>query len=819
VAEPPKLAERLLRWLVGGRDADAVAGDLREQFADYGSLWYWREALSCAFVRFSPHRRMLPGLGMDFHHALRTIRRNPGYAVTAMVCLGLAMGATTTLFALLDSIYFRKLPVPESGRLAIVSRGAHTFCSFREYLSFRDNLRSMHAAATVLISDDVVVGGAHRTLLSEVVSANYANVLRVGTSTGRWFSADEDSSTAAPVIVLSHRFWKTALNANPAALGGFLRANDRDYRIVGIAPAGFDGSSPPFSIDFWVPAASLEGVGPGSGFGLIARLAPGATFETAASEVRVVDARLRADRHDPRADDPATVAPVAGVWWRGGRRLLAPIIRMMSIVCAVVLLIACINVANLLLSRAAARERELTIRRALGATRLRMFRARLVESLLLSAGGALIGLVAGHWIGRALEIALPSIPEEGLRGLQFGIDWRVASFLAAVSALAAVLFATASGRERTGRRRQVYSVAQVSLSLALLIGTGLLLRGIDRAVHIDLGFVPDGRLAIGFFDPHGRAEAILRRAQSVPGVEEAALARGPFGPGPSGCASPSALSAPRRADAKVVDPNYFELMRLPLLRGANFTGTPGVIVNEALARAYWPGEEPVGKPLWVGCNAAKRSLVPVVAVAHDTPWPGESAPRLVYYLSRTHEASDRGGSLVVHTAGNPYSWSKALVEAIESEAPGVRIYEITSIRDAASVSLWQSRWQAGLLGSIAALAILLAAIGLYGVVACSVAQRTQEIGVRMAIGAQPGDVQWMFVGQGLRITAIGVALGLALSAVVARLLRAYLYGLSPFDPVAFAAASLAWIAVAMLATWWPARRATRVDPLTALKYE
>jgi predicted permease len=817
VAEPPKLAERLLRWLVGGRDADAVAGDLREQFPEHGPVWYWRQALSCAAVRFSPHRRMLPGLGMDFHHALRTIRRSPGYALTAMFCLALAMGVNTTLFSLLDTIYFRRLPVPEADRLVIVSRSSHTFCSWREYLGFREGLRSMRATVSVLFSDDVVVSGAHRNLLSEVVAGNYADVLRVGTSAGRWFTPQEDSPQSQLVAVISHRFWQTKLNAS-SALGSYLHSNGLDYRIIGIAPPGFIGSAAPFDIDFWVTAGSLDRRGPGAGFGLVGRLAPGETLQSAAAELRVVDARLRADRQDPRADDPATVAPLEGIWWRGGRRMLVPMARTMALVCGIVLLIACINVANLLLSRAAVRQRELQIRHALGATRWRLFRARLVESLVLSAGGAVIGLAAGHGIGRALEIVLPSLPEEGLRGVQFGLDWRVAGFLTTVSALAAVLFALASGRERAGRRRQVYSIAQVSLSLALLIATGLLLRGLDRASHADRGFATERRLIVNLFDPRAHWTAILDRVRRVAGIEDVTLARAPIGPGPGGCASPSALTPPRRVDLNVVEPNYFDLMRLPILHGAGFTDAPAVIVNESMARALWPGEDAVGKPFWIGCDATRRKLLPVGGVVRDVSRPGDD-PRPAYYLSRRQDTETRTFALVARTAGDPYLWSRPVLAAVLAEAPEAHLYEVTSVHDAISVSLWQSRWEAGLLGSVAALAILLAAIGLYGVVACSVAQRTREIGVRMAIGAQPGDVQWMFVGQGLRITAIGVAVGLVLSAAVARLLRASLYGLSPFDPVAFAAGALAWIVVAMLASWWPARRATRVDPLTALKYE
>lgn len=819
MAEPPKLAERLLRWMVGGRDADAVAGDLREQFADRGRLWYWKEALSCAAVRFSLHQRMLPGLGTDFHRALRTIRRNPGYAVTAMVCLGLAMGVNTTLFALLDSIYFRRLPVPEPDRIVKIEREKNPLCYWPEYVDFRGNLHSMQSTAWgSLFAEDATVGNTRIHVSAEMVSADFADVLRLGATAGRWFIPADDSPAASPSVVVSYHFWKSRLNGDPSAVGTDLRTEAGKYRIVGIAPAGFDGTFPPFLIDLWFPAASLN---PHFPMALLGRLRPGATLESAMAEFRVVDARLRSDPHDPRAPYPATIKPFAGLAFKGGIRLLVPLVRMMSWVCGAVLLIACVNVANLLLSRAAVRQHELSIRHALGASPWRMFRARLIESLLLAAGGAAFGLAAGQGIGNLLCVALPAIPEEGLRGLQFGIDWRVSAFLAALSTLAALLFNGASGREHATRRRQIYSTAQVSLSLALLIATGLLLRGIDHAGHTDLGFAVDRRMVVEFFDPHGRHDALLGRGRAVPGIEDATLARVPLGTTSGECATPRADAPPRRVDSNVVERNYLAFMSIPILRGAGFTGAPGVLVNEAMAQAFWPGEDPLGKPLWTGCTPQSRAMAPVAGVIRDVAVPGDQEHVPAFYIQRRRDTPNTAGNfaLIVRTAGDPYRWRKALADALQAEAPNLRIYDMTSVHDAISEGLWQSRWQAGLLGGVAALAILLAAIGLYGVVACSVAQRTREIGVRMAIGAQPADVQWMFVGQGLRITAIGVAIGLVLSAAVARLLRASLYGLSPFDPIAFAAGALAWVAVAMLASWWPARRATRVDPLTALKYE
>jgi hypothetical protein len=443
VPEPPKVAERLLRWLVGGRDADAVSGDLREQFeAREGSpLWYWGQALSCVAVRLSGARRVLPGLGMDFTHALRAIRRTPGYAVTAMLCLALAMGVNTTLFSLLDSVFFRKLPVRDAGRLVKIERTRNPFCSWREYLEFRDGLRSVRAASTLFFSGDVKYDRRNLIVLAECASGNFGDVLQPGVYAGQWFTSDSERSA-----VVSHAFWKSKLNADPGAIGKELLFNDQQYRVIGIAPPGFHGALSPFAADLWIPTGSMRSPNPdGPPVGIIARLTRGYTETAAAAEIGVLDSRLRADPRSRRANDPASVAPVAGVLWWRGRRVLKPVVGMMGLLCAVVLLTACVNVANLLLSRAAVRQREIAIRSALGATRWRLFRARLVESLILSAGATAIGIVAGEATGRGLEAALPSIPEQGFHGIAFGVDWRVALFLCGAGLLAALLFTAGSG--------------------------------------------------------------------------------------------------------------------------------------------------------------------------------------------------------------------------------------------------------------------------------------------------------------------------------------------------------------------------------------
>jgi predicted permease len=276
----------------------------------------------------------------------------------------------------------------------------------------------------------------------------------------------------------------------------------------------------------------------------------------------------------------------------------------------------------------------------------------------------------------------------------------------------------------------------------------------------------------------------------------------------------------------VVEPNYFETMRVPVVRGRGFGPAgalhepPAVVVNETMARAWWPGEDPLGKPLWLGCKPAERRLGTVIGIARDVKYEDlDETPRPYLYLSRRQDPGTGFFELIVRTEGDPYQWSKPLLGLAMSGSPMLHVFETRSLQDAIALNLRDLRWRAGLIGSLGLLAILLAAIGLYGVVAYSVSQRTKEIGMRMALGATSGDVQWMVLGRGLRITAAGIALGLLLSAIAVRWLRAYLYGLSPFDPIAFAGASLAWMLIAMLASWYPARRATRVDPLTALKYE
>ena len=841
MSEPPKFAESLLRRLVGGRDVDAVAGDLRETFDARGGgrLWYWRQVLSCLAMRFSLYRRALPGIGTDFSRALRRIRRNPGYAVTAMLCLALALGVNTTLFSFLDSLYFRRLPVPEADRIVQVTRQDAPFCSWKEYFTFRSDLHSVQAAAVLVFFDSMEIGRTGFEANAEGVSSNYAQVLRLGTALGTWFGPDSDSA-AEPSAVISYRFWKARFAGDSNVIGKPVQIVSRSFHISGVALPEFTGTLPPLTADVWVP---VRPPGFAAHANLVARMVPGASLASVTAEMRVISARLRAaDPTDEKLASQVLVKPHAGFIGGSRRAFFLPIVTLLSAVSGMVLLIACVNVANLLLSRAAVRQREMAIRQSLGASRARLFRETFAEGMLLAAGGLLLGILLGYWTGRALELVLPSLPMALYRGLHLGIDWRVAMFLAGAGVLCAILFslppALANSRRelnpamkgqdfRNSRQREIYSVAQVALSLTLLIATGLLLRALDRVQHIDPGFAYDHRLYVNLRDSGRGSNTLVEQARQLPGVEDATIAWEVFPGTGAGCAASTHQENPRPVRTNTVDPNYFDMMRIPIVKGSGFaaaasiTEMPHVIVNESMARTLWPGQDPLGKTVWVGClQFSKQKLGTVIGVARDAKYMDLSEePEPLYYLSRREDAGNGYFALLLRTAGDPRSWTKPLLDLVQRSGGDLRIYDTGTLQDAVARSLWEVKWQASLLGALGLLAIVLAAIGVYGVVACSVSQRTREIGVRMALGALPLDVQWMVLAHGLRITAIGIAVGLLLSAATVRLLGGFLYGLSPFDPVAFVAASLAWIVIAMVASWYPARRATRVDPMTALNYE
>ncbi|MGB9457586.1 MAG: ABC transporter permease [Bryobacteraceae bacterium] len=870
--QTPWIAERLLRRLVPGREGETIAGDLREEFEARGGgrLWYWAEVLSCVAIRLSPHRLTAPGLRQDLHYAVRVLRRNPGYTCTAVVCLALGIGVNSTVFTMVDELFWQPLPVPQSDRVMAIGRaGEGTACSYRDYLEFERRLAAPGGRffSGILAYDGTAISldvdGMSQIVMAEAVSANFARVLKLPAQAGRWFTPEDDRPGADPVAVLSDGAWTRRFGRSMSAIGRRVRIETQWYRIVGVAPRGFLGVSPPHTMEIWVPFTSQPYVTEllaNSGererprVSLIGRLAAGARVGAAEAALRSADSQIR--REFPRDNAPSgalTLAIAAGASMPAVREVAAPISIMLLSVTGIVLLIACVNVANLLLSRSAMRRREMAVRQALGASRWRLARQTLAEGIVLAAGGAALGLLFGFGTNRLLAHSLPALPHVGMVTLNLNVNWRVAAFVVAAALASAVLFTispaiehsrpglTASLKDegagaRRMRQRDAYVVAQVALSLALLIAATLLLRALQHAQGIDPGFAMDHRLAARIYlsEPEFSPESgklflarLLGTVRAAPGVRSATLSyTTPLSFTDRVCTSATPNGRPRSAASDVVVPGYFDTMGIPILRGRQFEpadqpGSPPVaIVNQTFARRYWPNEDPIGKTLWLGCKATgPRTLAEVIGVARDAKYESlDEAPRP--FVHRPLAQNWEGFlALTVETSGSPGEFTAPLRGLLRRTDSNLRVYEIQTLEEFASQSLWKVRWQASLLAVFGGLAMLLAAVGLYGVVAYSVAQRTREIGVRIAMGAQRADVLWMVLARGLGLTAAGIGLGLALSAAVMRLLAMLLYGLSPLDPVAFAVASLGWMATAMLASYVPARRAMRVDPVVALRWE
>ncbi len=457
---PRGIVERLLRRLVPGRDGDVIAGDLNETWVQRGAgrIWCWVQVLSCFRVLPSPYRRVVPDFRHDLHYSARVIRRNPGYAVAATLCLALGIGVNSTVFSLLDGMYLRMLPVPHPDRVAAIDRDGGMPVFWRDYLAFRDDLHAFSGVAAVQARGTFMdVERANFSIVAETVSANYADVIQTKAALGRWFLPADESPGAEPSVVISSHVWTTHFRRDPGAIGRNVRIENQWYRVIGVAPDEFRGVSPPMEIDAWLPLVTFpifqpelrDARGSGPPVALTGRLGPHRTVERAAAEIAVLDARLRqAYPRVHRYATPMTVRVFRGIVSPESRRTMRPIAILLLAVVAIVLLIACVNVANLLLSRAAVRQREMALRRSLGASRSRLVRQGLAESIVLALGGAVLGILFGYWTDRALSSWVPaSIPQSVIRGIYLEMNWRVAAFTAVVALVCAVLFSLAPALE------------------------------------------------------------------------------------------------------------------------------------------------------------------------------------------------------------------------------------------------------------------------------------------------------------------------------------------------------------------------------------
>jgi predicted permease len=840
---------------------------------------------------------MMGTLWRDLSYAARTLVKSPGFAAVAILSLALGIGANTAIFSFVNAVLLRQLPVAEPSRLVYVYSANRTspynVSSYPDYVDFRDRndvFSGLAASAPVTVS--FTDGGQADAVSGSIVSGNYFDVLGVRAAAGRTFTAEEDRTPGErPVVVISHRLWQSRFGGDAGVVGRQMIMNGQQFTVVGVAPAGFDGAQVGQTSDIYVPMAMQALVRPPRGgysgemnpdlltkrnprwLVMVGRLKPGVTPQQAQAAASALAAQLATAYPDSNKDVTAAVWQVS----KGDpnqRGTLLSVAGLLLAVVGLVLLIACANVANLLLARAASRRKEISIRLALGASRARLVRQLLTESVLLALIGGAFGLLLAVWLIGAAQTYPPPANVFPV-AFDFTLDRSVLAFTLVLSLATGVVFGVApalqaskpdlvaalkdetplvAGQGGTFLRRlslrNLLVVAQVALSLVLLISAGLFLRSMRQAQRIDPGFDPAHALTmplninlLRYTKAQGQEfyRRVLENVQALPGVESATLTRTPPLSGASressvtlagatptervrgGESTGSVNLSSNSTLASSVALNYFQTLNIPLVRGRDFTsqdreGAPGVaIVNETFAARYFPGQDALGQRVSLG--GEKGPWLEIVGVARDGKYisVGESpAPFLYQPLAQRHES---GMSLIVRTKGDPAASIGAVRGAVQSVERNLPTANLRPMRELLAQSLFPARVGALLLAGFGLLALVLASIGLYGVMSYSVSRRTREIGIRMALGAQRGDVLRLVLREGMTLVGAGVVVGLAAAFATTRLLAGFLYGVSPTDPLAFAGIALLLTAVALVASFLPARRASRVDPMVAFKYE
>jgi predicted permease len=806
----------------------------------------------------------------DLRYAFRVLAKSPGFTLVAIVTLALGIGINTGIFSVMNAALFRPLPVEQPNQLVTFrdvrdDGGSSTSLSYPDYAYYRDHnevFSSMLVYGAVQLSwrraeSDALVRGY-------LVSGNYFDMLGVEPVLGRGFLPEEDQTLGThPVAVVSHEFWRQRLAGDPNAVGSSLVLNGHNFTLVGVAPPGFRGTDITNSPDVWAPTMAQPLVRPGEQhltrghrwMKVVGRLRPGVSIEQAQANADVMYSQLL--REFPNEFDARRVQlePTTGL--PGEQSSVLSAFAMLMAVVGLILLIACGNVANLFLERATARRKEIAIRLAMGAGRARIVRQLLVEGALLSLAGAAAGLLLAVW---ATEAAFSiEMPFGGSLGLDLTPDGRVLGYTAALSLLTVMFFGLApalratrpdvmpslkddaSGVPRPGRfnLRGALVVGQVALCFVVLACAGLFLRNLQRTYAVDLGFNSERVLLMsfdlnlhGYDEPRAKAfgETLLADARALPGVESAAFAHVV----PLDFNSSATMAVPEgtgadpndrryRVEYSQITPSYFETAGIPLRAGRDFTerdregSTPVAIVNESLAQRYWPNESAVGKRihLW----GPDSPLAQVVGVATDSKYGSlteEGTPFLYMPLLIGFRPDV---NLLLRTRGAPRELLQPLRDSVRTIDPAVAVMGVRTFEEQVGRAYFLPRNSALLLSGFGMLALLLAAVGLYGVISYTVSRRTREVGIRMALGARHADVLGLVVGEGFRLALVGVAVGLAAAFTVTRFLGGMLYRVSPTDPLTFVIVPAVLTVVAVVASYVPARRASRVDPMRALRYE
>ncbi|HEX5086144.1 MAG TPA: ABC transporter permease [Blastocatellia bacterium] len=820
--------------------------------------------------------RIFERLVQDLKYGLRMLRKNPGFTFIAALTLALGIGANTTIFSVVNAVLLQSLPYRDPDRLVVVRHyGAHgesDVVSGRDFLEWRDQAKSFEEIAAYRADTvDLTGRGAPERLSAGLVSANLFRALGIAPTLGRAFTLEEDTAGAAPVVILSDGLWRRRFGGDPQVIGQALILGGQSRTVVGIMPQGFRS---PREHDLWLPLAlkitQESNISRVPTVSVIARLKPGVTPEAASAALSVILERQRQQISSdaPRDDKQVRVIKLSD-WLVGNVRLALLVLFGAG---AFVLLIVCANVANLLLARSAARKKELAIRAAMGAGRLRLVRQLLTESLLLSLAGGGAGLLAANW-GVKLLVAMS--PAGIARIEESGVDGRVLGFTCMVVALVGLIIgifpalqasktdvnetlklqSTAGGAKfghgKGQRALPALVIVELALVLVLLVGAGLMIKSFLRLQAVPKGFNPNGVLTLELSrvsrakypmgSPQRRAyfQEVLAHVQALPGIQSAALTG--FLPLTGSNLSRRIIEGPmpsERDDSSVdvnhITSDYFQTMGIEMRAGRPFTTQDGAksqqvaIINETLARRLFQKENPVGQQLKMSMEQAPRNIVGVVGDTRHFGLDQGINPEV--YLPYTQPLSQNPTyvtylNMAVRVApshNNPASLSSLATnirnqaQAIDQDEP---VNQVVMMDERLSNSVAGRRFQMFLLGAFAAMALVIAIVGIYGVISYAVSQRTHEIGVRMALGAQASDVLRMVVWRGMRLTLIGVALGLAAALALTRVMKNLLFEVSATDPATFALIALLLVVVSLIASYIPARRATKVDPLQAIRNE
>jgi putative ABC transport system permease protein len=804
-------------------------------------------------------------LWQDIRYGVRMLRKNPGFTAVAVLTLALGIGANTTIFSVVNAVLLKPLPYPEPGQLVQLrsdwSGSPSTAIGSSTFVEVKAQSQSLARIAAYSGGDMTLTGaGSAQQVVAGAVTTDFFPLLGVQPAWGRNFTREEDTPNGPKAAILGHGLWQSRFGGAADVLGRTITLNEQSYTVVGILPAHFQYPEP---FQLWIPLALGETGAALAKYGegmillkAIARLKPGVTLEQAQAELRTMAQR--------EPSPPAGEAPVVSLVTlheqvvgdvRGALLVLLGAV-------ALVLLIACANVANLQLARAAARQREMAVRAALGAARRRIVRGLLTESVLLSLAGGGLGLLLAFWGVRALGpwsgASLPS-----MHGL--GIDAWVLAFTLGVSVITGLAFGLApavqawrtdvnaaikeEGRGDTGghrnRLRHLLVASEVALALVLLIGAGLLIKSFSRLMEVHPGFRTEGVLTFQVTLTGGKSapqivnfvEQIVERLQALPGVQAAAatdslpltdLAR--IGVAEIEGRPPIDFSKAKRGEVTPVSRptvtcDYFNAMGISVKKGRPLTaqdarpGAGSVIVNEAFEKRFFPGASAVGKRIRLHPSPAEARWQTVVGVVSDVRQSGLAGDVMPQVYSPDLEDMGDAMSFVFRVTGAPAGLISAVRKVVAEVEPNQALYNVMTMEQRLANTTTARRLNTALLGSFAAVALLLAVVGIYGVMSYAVTQRTREIGLRMALGARPGHVLRSVLGQGMRVVLIGAGIGLVGALALARVLRNLLFEVAPTDPATFVCVTLLLAAVALLACYVPARRAARVDPMVALRCE